>query len=218
MSKAAAPPGKMLRHPAILRLIHWTHTAVTLLLALTGFYLGRPFLPPHLLRVAHVRLTHLTFATPFIATALLHLVYSLVSGSWHDLLPDRRDWRTAGCLLRYELLLAGEAPMHGKYHLLQKLLYLSFLPAVLIQGATGWALASHSTWSGSLFIRLAGDLQRVRLIHHFVALYLIATVTLHFYRVLSEPGMLVAMVTGWAAAVPPAGTPEEKATRPPHLR
>lgn len=218
MKGATAPPGKVLRQPGLLRLSHWTHVAVTLLLAVTGLYLDQPFLPRHVLRVAYVRLVHLTFASPFVATILFHLVYSLTSGSWHDLWPDRRDWRVLGGVLRHEALLSDEMPMHGKYHLLQKLLYLSFLPAVLLEAVTGWALAAPTTGSGSLILRLAGDLQRVRLLHYFVALYLVAGATLHFYRVLSEPGALVSMLTGWADAVPPADTAAEKATRPPRWR
>ncbi|MGE5553473.1 MAG: cytochrome b/b6 domain-containing protein [Betaproteobacteria bacterium] len=218
MRKTNCPPGKVLRHPSPLRLLHWFHVAVTLILALTGFYLSRPWLPPGVLRVAYVRLTHLTSAPLLAATVVLYPFYSMLSGAWHDLVPNRQDWRTAGRLLRYELLLSEEAPLRGKYHLLQKLLYLSFQPVLLLQVATGWALAAPTAQSGSLVVRLAGDLQRVRLVHYFGALYLVLAATFHFYLVLSTPGALVGMVTGWAEAVPPTDTVAEKATRPPHLR
>lgn len=213
-----APPGKVLRHPGVLRLIHWSHVALAMVLVLTGFYLDRPFLPPHILRVSRVRLVHSTFASPYVASLLLYLVYLLNSGAWRDLIPARNDWRNLGGTLRYLLVFSAEMPMHGKYHLLQKLLYLSFIPGILLKALTGWALAAHGTWSGALIIFLAGGLQNIRLIHYFVALYLLLGATAHLYLVLSEPGSLAAMVTGWAAAVPPAGTKEERALRPPELR
>lgn len=213
-----APPGKILRNPGILRLLHWTHVLLTLLMALTGFYLDRPFLPPYVLRVSRVRLVHLTFASSLVASLLLYLVYLWSSGSWRDVVPGRPDWRAFGGTLRHELLLSDVMPMHGKYQILQKLLYLSFIPALLLQTVTGWALASHGTRSGALIISLSRGLQQVRLIHYFLALYLVVTATLHFYRVLAEPGLLTAMVTGWADAVPPVNTRAEGQLRPPGLR
>lgn len=218
MSGATAPPGKLLRHPALLRLLHWVHTALTLTLAVTGLYLSRPFLPPRVLRVATVRLAHLTFCPALTATLVLHVAYALFSGSWRDLFPMKSDWRALGGQLKYEFHLADEAPLGGKYNVLQKLLYLSFLPALLVEALTGWALAAHHSLTGSLVVRLAGGLQGVRLIHFFGALYLLLTATGHLYRVLTEPGYLASMVTGWAPAVPPTGTRAEKATRPPRLR
>ncbi len=218
MTGRTAPPGKVLRHPPLLRLIHWAHVATTLVLALTGLYLSHPFLPPHLLRVSRVRLIHLVAASPWLATLAFYLVYTVTVGAWRDLLPDRRDWRHLGGTLRHELLLSEEMPMHGKYHILQKLLYLSFLPVTLALAATGWAMAAPASGSGSLLARLAGGLQPARAGHYYLSLYLLTGATLHFYRVLVEPGALVAMITGWAAAVPPADTRAEKATRPPHLR
>lgn len=217
-ARPAAPPGKVLRHPGILRLIHWVHVALIIVYGLTGMYLSRPVLPPHLLRVATVRLIHLTFCPAVIATLVFYLLYVVVSGAWRDLRPVREDWRTAGALLKYEALLSEEAPMRGKYHLLQKLLYLSFGPALLLEAIAGWALLAHQTPSGSLVVRLAYGLQMVRLVHFAGAIYLILTTTLHLYRVLSEPHSLTAMVTGWDRAVPPLNTPEEKAIRPPELR
>jgi cytochrome b subunit of formate dehydrogenase len=208
----------VLRHPGLLRLIHWSHVVITLILAVTGLYLDRPFLPRPALRVATVRLTHLTAAPLFVASLAFHLVYSLTSGSWRDLWPDRRDWRSLGGVVKHEALLSEAMPMHGKYHVLQKLLYLSFLPVALAEAATGWSMAAPTTWSGSLLIRGAGDLGRIRLLHYLLALYLVATATLHLYRILSEPGSLAAMLTGWASDVPPADTAAEKATRPPRWR
>jgi cytochrome b subunit of formate dehydrogenase len=211
-------PGQVLRYTGPIRLIHWAHVVVTLLLAVTGFYLDWPSLPPHLLRVATVRLVHLTLASALTATTLFHLVFAVTSGSWRTLIPTRQDWRSLGGTARHELLLTEVMPPHRKYHVLQKLLYLSFLPAVAVEVATGWALAAYQTPTGSLLIRWAGGLSGVRLAHYYVALYLVLTATGHFYRVLSEPGSLVAMLTGWAFDVPSADTEAERATRPPRWR
>lgn len=218
MSARVPPPGKVLRHPTLPRLTHWTHTFVTLALAFTGFDLAHPFLPPRLFPPKYARLSHSTLASAFTATFIFWLYYALLTGAWRTLIPNRRDWRTAGALLRYELLLAEDIPMHGKYQLIQKMLYLSFHLVVVLQILTGWALAAHGTRSGALLIRLAGDLQRIRTVHHFAALYLVLTGTLHLYRALVDPGLMVSMITGWGEAGPPLDTPEEKATRPPALR
>ncbi|HHW13616.1 MAG TPA: hypothetical protein GXX28_01610 [Firmicutes bacterium] len=218
MTRNVPPAGKVLRHPAPLRLIHWTHVSVTLALAFTGFDLAHPFLPPRLFPPKYARLAHSTLASALAATFALWLYYAFTTGAWRELLPDRRDWRTAGALLRYELLLSEDSPMHGKYHLIQKVLYLSFHLAIGLQILTGWALAAYVTRSGSLLIRLAGGLQRIRTVHHFAALYLVLTSTLHLYRALTDPRLVVAMITGWGHAGPPLDTPAEKAIRPPESR
>jgi cytochrome b subunit of formate dehydrogenase len=199
-------------------LIHGVHVATTLVLALTGLYLSYPFLPPPLLRLSLVRLIHLSAASPWLATLVFHVVYALTTGAWRDLVPGRRDWRHLGGTLRHKLLLSEEMPMHGKYHILQKLLYLSFLPTILALAATGWAMTAPTSGSGSLLVRLVGGLQPARAAHYYLSLYLLTGATLHLYQTLIEPGVLVSMVTGWSAAVPPADTRAEKATRPPRLR
>lgn len=215
---STAPPGKVLRHPLLLRLIHWTHVATTVVLAVSGFYNSRPFLPAGTLRVADVRLTHLTIAPLLVATWIFYAYYLLASGTYRDLLPVRRDWANLWGTLRYQLLLTDTMPLHGKYHLLQKFLYLSFFPVVAGLALTGWALAVPSTPSGSLVLLLAGDLQSVRIIHYALALYMTLTGTMHMYQVFTEPHTLASMLSGWAAATPPSGTKAEKATRPHGLR
>ncbi|MGE5508420.1 MAG: cytochrome b/b6 domain-containing protein [Chitinophagales bacterium] len=217
-ARPTAPPGRVLRHPLMLRLIHWIHVATVAVLALSGFYVSRPFLPTGVLRISDVRLAHLTTAPLLVATWVLYAYFLLVSGAYRDLLPSRADLLNLGGTLRYELLLTEELPPHAKYHIFQKLLYLSFFPVIAGLAFTGWALAVPSTRSASVVVLLAGDLQRVRIIHYALALYLTLTGTLHFYRVLTEPHTMASMVTGWALAVPPSGTRAEKASRPRRLQ
>jgi Ni/Fe-hydrogenase b-type cytochrome subunit len=180
-----------------IRAMHWVAAACIVVLAVSGFYIGRPYFftsgaaSDHFL-MGRVRFAHFAAAAVLVATGILR-VYWLFAGNkferWRALFPVRgRDWENLFKVARaYLFIRVDEAPQYLGHHPLQQLSYTGIYVLALVQVATGfymYGLADPGgvfyasfAWVGSLL----GGAQIVRFVHHVATWLWLIFIPVHVY-------------------------------------
>jgi Ni/Fe-hydrogenase 1 B-type cytochrome subunit len=200
------------------RLYHWLNAICVVLLAVTGYMIGRPFSIAYSAEAYQqywfgtVRFIHFVAAFVFFFNFVFRIYWGFVGNryaKWTNFIPTRPEQvKEMGEILRVDILqtkLRGAISI-GHNSLAGFLYFLSFL-AFLFQALTGFAL--YSAMSHSFFPRMfawitpimGGDFN-VRMWHHafmwFFVLFAIVHVYLVFYHdYLEGRGTTSSMVGGW---------------------
>lgn len=180
-----------------IRAMHWTAAACIVVLACTGFYIGKPYFmtsgeaSSHFL-MGWVRFVHFAAAGILVATAIVR-VYWLFNGNryetWRALFPvSRPDWHNLGKQVRaYLFLLPERAPMYIGHNPLQQMSYTALYAVAAFQVVTGFALYGLSNPSGTIAALFGwvgpalGGVQVVRFWHHIVTWVFAIFVPVHVY-------------------------------------
>jgi Ni/Fe-hydrogenase 1 B-type cytochrome subunit len=199
------------------RLTHWAIALAIGVLAVTGVYIGHPFLlAPGPARdqfvMGWVKAIHSWAAIVFTLSVLARVVWMFAgnrAASWREFIPvERRRRRDIPETLRFYLFMrkqppeaVGHNPVAGATYTLVFLLY-------FVQIVTGLVLRAHSTGLGSplrwfaFFAPWLGGLQTARWIHHVVMWLLIGFVVHHVQSALlvsraERNGLLDSIFSGW---------------------
>lgn len=165
------------------RILHWLHVASILVLALTGVYIGHPFIGLLALGQsvrAHVtdwiRLVHFLASYVF-GLGFLARVYWFFAGnqyaSWRGWVPVNRErWVALWEQLKYYLFLRRDRPEYLGHNPVSGLSYFAVGVLVMVQGITGLALYAAPYYLSGLWrftfswlLTSVGD-PILRLIHH----------------------------------------------------
>ena len=165
------------------RILHWFHVASILVLALTGVYIGHPFIGLLALGQsvrAHVtdwiRLVHFLASYVF-GLGFLVRVYWFFAGnqyaSWRGWVPVNRErWVALWEQLKYYLFLRRDRPEYLGHNPVSGLSYFAIGVLVMVQGITGLALYAAPYYLSGLWrftfswllTSVGGPI--LRLIHH----------------------------------------------------
>jgi Ni/Fe-hydrogenase b-type cytochrome subunit len=180
-----------------LRITHWVSAGCIVALAVTGLYIGSPYVSTwgeasaHFL-MARARFAHFVAAAIIVGAAILRIYWLLAGGryaSWRALLPVRgRDWANLVKMLKHYFLVQQERmPHYLGHHPLQQLSYTAIYAVVLVQIMTGFGMYGLSNpgglihglfgWIGPLL----GGFPIVRFWHHALTWVLVAFIPLHVY-------------------------------------
>ncbi|MEW6173866.1 MAG: Ni/Fe-hydrogenase, b-type cytochrome subunit [Bacillota bacterium] len=177
------------------RLFHWATAISILLLAITGYYIGFPFLTvsgdtSSTYLMGWMRAVH--FVAAFIlGIALVIRLYWFFSGNryagWREWIPySRRRWALFSQQLKYYLFLIRERPEHLGHNPVAGLSYLVVALLILAQGLTGFALYAEASPDGfwrvtfGWLLPLFGN-QNLRLVHHLLMWAFAAFLIVHLY-------------------------------------
>ncbi len=199
-----------------IRAMHWIAVGCILTLAVTGFYIGRPYFFPSGAASEHfmmgwVRLVHFSAAGVLVATAILRF-YWLFAGNkferWRALFPVRgRDWKNLVKMARYYLLIDHDEPHYLGHNPLQQLSYTGIYLLAAIMVVTGFAMYGQSNpnglffhlfnWVGPLF----GGMQVVRFVHHVLTWVFLIFIPIHVYlalraEVVERTGTISSIISG----------------------
>lgn len=184
-----------------IRITHWVAAASILVLAVTGYYIGRPFAGTGGEASAHfmmgwMRFLHFSAAGVLVACAILR-IYGLVLGGnryerWTALFPVKRsDWvNTWKMACAYATVRPECAPHYLGHNPLQQISYTAVYALGALEVLTGFALYGLSNPAGFIHHATAwvgpflGGWQMVRLVHHAVLWIFASFVPLHVYLVL----------------------------------
>jgi Ni/Fe-hydrogenase 1 B-type cytochrome subunit len=202
---------------APLRAMHWLAAICIVVLAATGFYIGRPYLfgPSENTSgylMGYVRLVHFLAAGLLVVTGIVR-VYWLFAGNQFERLPALfpvrpRDWVNFIAQLKYYLLIHPErAPHYLGHHPMQQMSYTGMYLVTVLAIVTGFTLYGQSNPGGFWFTLtqpvapLLGGLQIVRFIHHVLVWVFILFAIVHVYLVLrndilDRSGGLSSIVSG----------------------
>ncbi|HSB71045.1 MAG TPA: Ni/Fe-hydrogenase, b-type cytochrome subunit [Candidatus Methylomirabilis sp.] len=198
------------------RLIHWTIFLSLIVLCISGYYIGDPYIVVRGEAYGSYLMGWMRFIHPVVAFVFTYCVlgriYWAFAGnrwaSWRELIPLSRERRQGmPRMLRYYLFLerdphpaVGHNPLAGISYFF---VYLSFLLQIL----TGFALRSsaypHGFWPGAFgwVLTLFGT-QHVRLVHHLLMYVIVAWVLHHVYSAIlvdheERSGLITSIFTGY---------------------
>ena len=200
-----------------LRLMHWIAALCIVVLAVTGFYIGKPYFltsgeaSSHFL-MGKVRLLHFGAAGLLVATGIVR-IYWLFAGNKFErfiaLFPVRpRDWVNMWQQIKFYLMIQPEkAPHYLGHNPLQQLSYTGMYAVAIVMVVTGFTLYGQANPGGifhTLFAwvpPLFGGLQRVRFVHHVLTWAFLAFIPIHIYLamrsdVLERTGTISSIVSG----------------------
>lgn len=198
----------------VVRWYHWITVLCMFILAITGYYIGTPFVNvtgrPSPYVTGSVRFIHYVAAT-ILALALIARLYWAFVGNryarWSGVLPVNRERRRdLWQQFKYYVFLSSERPRYVGHNPIAGLSYAVLWLLTIVQGLTGLALNAEVnpggfwwTWFGWLFGVSAN--QKLRLIHHSLMWVFIVFFLAHLYMaVLDEiedhDGILSSIVNG----------------------
>jgi Ni/Fe-hydrogenase b-type cytochrome subunit len=180
-----------------IRAMHWVAAAAIVVLAVTGFYIGKPYFmvastgeSPFIM--GWMRFLHFAAAALLVTTGIVR-TYWLFAGNkferWTALVPWRpREWVNLFRVIKKYLMIHPEREPHYLGHNpLQQLSYTGIYALVLVMAITGLALYGLSNPAGFFYKAfgwvgpLLGGWQVTRFIHHILAWAFIIFVPVHVY-------------------------------------
>jgi Ni/Fe-hydrogenase 1 B-type cytochrome subunit len=199
------------------RLQHWIHVAAMLTLAVTGVYIGSPFLGLATGQAVDVHITDGMRFSHFLAAWLLGLgflvrLYWFFVGNkyarWSGWLPWGRE-KLGGLVkqMRYYLFLDRVRPRYTGVNPVSGLTYLFLGVILVLQGATGIALYAEPMPTGFWRVTFGWMLtafgpQAVRFVHHGLMYVFAIFLLVHLYMMVLgdiEEGNapITGIISGW---------------------
>jgi thiosulfate reductase cytochrome b subunit len=192
------------KHPLAIRWLHWVNFPLLALMVWSGIliYWANPVyrigwgghtlvamkLSPHVHRLLHInnRLAqgmawHFFLMWPFALNGVLYVGYTMLSGAWRELLPDRRSFREAWQTVLHDLHLSKVVPPQGKFNGAQRLAYTSVVLMGLGSLLTGLAIYKpvQVDWLTTLF----GGYARARFFHFWLTMGYLVFFVVHVGQV-----------------------------------
>jgi Ni/Fe-hydrogenase b-type cytochrome subunit len=206
-----------------IRAMHWVAAVSIIVLAVTGFYIGKPYFmtggeeTPRFV-MGWMRFFHFLAAAALVATGIVR-VYWLFAGNKFERLPAlfpvrRRDVVNLFRMIKYYLLIHPErAPHYLGHHPLQQLSYTLVYVVTLVMVVTGFALYGQSNPGGMIddlfgwVNGLMGGAQIVRFVHHVLTWVFLIFIPMHVYLAiradrLERTGTISSIISGgrWVPA------------------
>lgn len=194
------------------RITHWTIFFSVIVLSVTGFYIGNPFIvtgsDPQFL-MGWMRSIHTVAAYTMIAAVLARIIWAFVGNRWSrwdQFIPTQGGRRTTSReMLRYYVLLRRDPPSEIGHNPLAGLTYTVLYVMFLVQILTGLALKGLDAPGGVLsdltnWVFSLGSIPAVRLTHHIIMWLTWGFVVHHVYSAvlvdIEEKNGLVSSIFG----------------------
>ena len=137
-------------------------------------------------RLAEGLTLHFFFMWFFAINGILYVLYTIFSGEWRDLVPDRRSWKEAILVALHDLHLRKEAPPQRKYNAAQRISYTAIVVMGLGSLLTGLAIYKPVQFGWLTF--LFGGYQMGRFLHFWITVGYVIFFVVHIAQVIK---------TGW---------------------
>jgi thiosulfate reductase cytochrome b subunit len=192
------------KHPLAIRWMHWINFPVLAIMIWSGLliywandvykiHLGHTvlfgFFPESFYkalnlsrRLAEGMAFHFVFMWVFFLNGLIYVLYTLFSGEWRYLFPDRHSFKEAWLVLLHDLHLRRTAPPQVKYNGAQKIAYTAIIVMGLGSVLTGLAIYKPAQfhWLTALF----GGYGNARVIHFILTLGYCIFFVIHVVQVI----------------------------------
>ncbi len=197
------------------RIIHWVLFAAVIVLSVTGFYIGSPFIRQGGNSTGYLmgwmRFTHAVAAWVFILSIVSRIIWAFMGNQWarwQQFIPidkERRRWSRE--TFKYYIFLRDAPPPAVGHNPLAGLTYTFVYLMFFVQIFTGLALQSLSDpggWKGTTagWVFNFMSLQGVRLLHHMIMWTTIGFVIHHLFSVIlvdmeERSGLTSSIITGY---------------------
>ncbi len=198
------------------RILHWIHVASILTLAITGIYIGEPFIWTALGREARVPVTDGVRLVHFIAAYVCGLgffsrafwfLFGNEYASWRGWIPtDRERWVFLWRQMKYYLFIERKRPEYLGHNPVAGFSYFLLGIVIVLQGITGFALYSAPYPSGfwhatfGRLLNLFGD-PLLRTTHHILMYFFGIFLVTHLYMAIladleERNGVMASIISG----------------------
>ncbi len=197
------------KHPLAIRWFHWINFPILAVMVWSGLliYWANPVyrigLGKHTLlkmtvaektyekanlafRLAEGLSWHFFFMWFFAINGILYVLYTIFSGEWRYLVPDRRSWKEAILVTLHDLHLRKEAPPQRKYNAAQRISYTAIVVMGLGSLLTGLAIYKPVQFGWLTF--LFGGYPMARFFHFWITVGYVVFFAVHIAQVIK---------TGW---------------------
>ena len=206
------------KHPLAIRWFHWVNFPVLFIMIWSGMmiYWGNDvyrigwgkttllkFFPQSFydltnlpFRLAEGMSLHFIFMWVFFLNGLFYVIYTIFSGEWRFLLPNRHAFKEAWLVLLYDLHLSKFHPPAKKYNAAQQIAYTSIILMGIGSLLTGVAVYKpiQFSWLCTLF----GGYAFARILHFMLTIGYILFFLIHILQVIKTGwNNFQAMITGF---------------------
>lgn len=207
------------KHPLAIRWFHWINFPLLTIMIWSGLLIYWAYSPaykisagnkelfhffpagfykalkiPH--RLAEGMSFHFAFAWLFIINGLLYILYTIFSGEWKYLLPDRHSFKEAWQVLLHDLHIRKYHPPQKKYNAAQRIAYTAIIFMGIGSVLTGFAIYKPTQWS--LFSAICGGYEAARAEHFILTIGYVLFFTIHIAQVIKTGWHnFQAMITGF---------------------
>lgn len=143
-----------------------------------GFY--RFFHIPH--RLSEGMAFHFLFMWFFAINGVLYVLYTIISGEWRHLLPNRHSFKEAWQVLLHDLHLRKTAPRQGKYNAAQRIAYTAII--VMGFGSLITGLAIYKPAQFYWLCWLCGGYHFARILHFALTMGYVLFFVIHVVQVI----------------------------------
>ncbi len=195
------------KHPLAIRWFHWINFPVLAVMVWSGLLiywanavyrvgagkhtLFKMTIPERLYEKGHIAFRlgeglswHFFFMWIFAINGVLYVLYTIFSGEWRDLLPDRRSLIEAVQVTLHDLHLRKEAPPQRKYNAAQRISYTAIVIMGLGSLLTGLAIYKPVQFAWLTF--LFGGYQMSRFFHFWITVGYVAFFIVHVAQVIKS--------------------------------
>jgi thiosulfate reductase cytochrome b subunit len=133
-------------------------------------------------RLAEGMAFHFVFMWIFIINGILYVTYTIVSGEWRYLVPQRGSFRDAWLVLLHDLHIRKSAPEQLKYNAAQRVAYTMVI--LMGVGSVITGLAIYKPVQLQWLMLICGGYEAARLEHFILTLGYVAFFLVHIVQVL----------------------------------
>lgn len=210
------------KHPLAIRWFHWINFPVLALMIWSGLLIywandvyrvgiGRftllKFFPEWIYssfnlsyRLAEGMAWHFTFMWIFAINGILYVAYTMLSGEWRHLVPNRHSFREAIQVVLHDLHLSKKVPPRRKFNGAQQFAYTGIILMAFGSLVTGLAIykPAQLAWLTSLL----GGYQFARFEHFWLTIGYVLFFMVHVAQVIKAGwNNFRAMITGYVVTV-----------------
>ena len=194
----------LIKHPLAIRWFHWINFPVLAVMIWSGLLIywandvyaikigGTPiikFFPKSFYQALHIpfRLAegmayHFLFMWLFFANGLLYVLYTIFSGEWRYLLPNRRSLKEAWQVLLHDLHLRKTAPPQSKYNAAQRIAYTAII--LMGFGSIITGLSIYKPVQFGFLTSICGGYEAARLEHFILTIGYCLFFLIHIIQVI----------------------------------
>ncbi|WP_224746325.1 cytochrome b/b6 domain-containing protein [Mucilaginibacter glaciei] len=132
-------------------------------------------------RLAEGMAFHFLFMWFFALNGLIYVLYTIISGSWRELLPQRKSFKEAWLVLLHDLHIRKMAPPQNKYNAAQRIAYTAII--VMGFGSLITGLAIYKPVQFSTITWLCGGYHLARIAHFVLTIGYVFFFLIHVFQV-----------------------------------
>lgn len=137
-------------------------------------------------RLADGMAFHFVFMWLFAINGILYVSYTLISGEWKHLVPNRKSFKEAWQVVLHDLHLSKYKPPQTKYNAAKKIAYTTVI--IMGFGSLITGLAIYKPVQFGWILNIIGDYEWARIEHFILAIGYVLFFTIHIIQVIK---------TGW---------------------